>query len=343
MLAHDGAASVFSVEFLSFAGSHVARRVVDDLAGAEVHVVLTVRDTCEVLPGLWQTHCANGGTASWPAFARSVRLGAGKGPAAPLLGQGARLFRRALDVPRMLDSWAAVVPAERLHVVTVPPPGSPPELLWERFAGVLGLDPSIASNPARGHNPSLGYASADLMRRLNAELGRLPRERYNPTLKHYLGEEVLAERSGRETRARLDVRTHDFAVRWNRRTRTALEASGAHLVGDLTDLPTTASAERLPRSIEPPDRAELLDAASTAVEGMARLLGRRSRRVGALGGQVSEPSPPQGPSSPGPDARRAVWAAAPDPVEAAVADLAGSCRRAMELHDELAALRRRPT
>ena len=334
MLEYDGRASVFSVEFLSFASPAAARRIVADLSAAEVHVVLTVRDTCEVLPGLWQTHCANGGTASWAAFARSARAGARAGAVAPALGQGARLFRRALDIPRMLDSWAAVVPRERLHVVTVPPPGSPRELLWERFASAVGVDPAVATNPARTHNPSLGYPSADLMRRLNAELGRLPRQEYNPTLKHYLAEQVLAERAGTEPRARLDARTHEFALAWNRSTRGALEASGAHVVGDMGDLPVTASSDTLAGSLEPPDRPDLLDAATTALEGMERLVRRRARRLRALGGAPVAGDAPEAAAT----ARRS-WAEAPDPVRAAVKDLADMCRVAIAEHERIRTLR----
>ncbi len=364
MLAFDGAASVFSVEFLSFAGRRTARRIVEDLAGADVHVVLTVRDTCAVLPGLWQTHCANGGTASWPAFARSARLGAWAGPGAPALGQGARLFRRALDVPRMLDGWGAAVPPDRLHVVTVPPPGQPKELLWERFAGVLGVDPAVASKPPQGHNPSLGYASADLMRRVSAELGRLPRERYNPTLKHHLAEQVLADRAREEGTAGLDVRTHAFASRWNRRTRDAIEASGARVVGSLDDLSGATRAEDLPEAISAPDRGDLLDAAGTALDGMDRLVRRRNGRLrkrgepavgvpGPAGAVVDESEHDTEEAADGADgadgddlpgetpslARRRSWDTAPDPVEAAVADVADACRRAIEAHYRLRSLK----
>ncbi len=171
------------------------------------------------------------------------------------------------------------------------------------------------------------------MRRLNAELGRLPRGRYNPTLKHYLAEQVLAERAGQEPRARLDTRTHDFAVGWNRRTRAALEASGAHLVGDIGDLSVTASSRALPHSIEPPERPALLDAASCALEGLERLARRRARRVRALGGD------PAGDGGAAPSAARASWATAPDPVRAAVADLADVCRVAIADHERIQSLR----
>jgi hypothetical protein len=331
MLGHDGRASVLSVEFLSFAGPRAVRRVMADLAAAEVHVVLTIRDTCVVLPGLWQTHCANGGTASWRGFAQSARLGTGTGPFTPLLGQGARLFRRALDVPRMVDSWAGVVPPERLHVVTVPPAGSPPEHLWERFASVLGVDPAAAPEAPKGHEPSLGYASADLMRRLNAELGRLPRERYNPTLKHHLAERVLAERAPTEARAGLDAATHAFATRWNRRTRAALEASGVHVVGDLEDLPTTESPQDLPSSIEPPPEADLIAAAEHAVAGMEELVRRRRRRLRKRRGEA----PGRDGRAEGTAERRQRWDAETDPVRAAVRDLADVSRVAIALQDRL--------
>ncbi|HEU4512069.1 MAG TPA: hypothetical protein VFR87_03090 [Nocardioidaceae bacterium] len=328
MLAWDGAASVLSVEFLSFAGPRVAQRAVESLAGAEVHVVLTVRDTAEVLPGLWQTHCANGGTASWPGFARSARFGAGIGPLSQPLGQGARLFRRALDVPRMLDVWAPVVPAQRLHVVTVPRPGAPRELLWERFASVLGVDPAVATRPAAGHNPSLGYASADLMRRLNSELGRLPRHRYNPTLKHYLAERVLAERRTVEARAELDAASAEFTARWNRRVRTALEASTAHLVGDLEDLPVT-EPETPAGPIVEPTQADLLDAAEAAAEGLDRLVRRRARRLERRGEDVSDVAVPAD------GGRRSRWETSGGPVTAAVDDLAELTRAAVTLHERL--------
>lgn len=332
MLSFPGRGSVFSVEFLGFAGPDAARRITEDLAGAELHVVLTVRDTREVLPGLWQTHCANGGTASWPAFARSARIGSGTGPVAPLLGQGARLFRRALDVPRILSVWSSVVPPERLHVVTVPTSGSPRGLLWERFASVLGLDPAVASNPPHRHNPSMGYPSAELMRRLNTELGRLPREEYNPTLKHFLAEQVLTERASTEPRAELDVRSHEFALRWNRRTRSALEASGAHVVGELEDIPVRAPADDLPASIVLPEGREVLDAAGTALEGMERLLRRRNRRLRVLGAEEGLSNTRRREAAP---VVRDSWESALDPVKAAVTDLAGVCRLAIAMHQQI--------
>ena len=55
----------------------------------------------------------------------------------------------------MLDRWTAGIPRERVHLVTVPPPGSSPTLLWERFAGLFGLDVEEFA-PTERVNASLG-------------------------------------------------------------------------------------------------------------------------------------------------------------------------------------------
>src|SRR4051794_21641979 len=64
--------SVISVEFLSLAGRHGVRRVMESLAGADVRVVLTVRDMVPTLPSHWQTLVHNGAKFSWPRYLEEV-------------------------------------------------------------------------------------------------------------------------------------------------------------------------------------------------------------------------------------------------------------------------------
>ncbi|MGH3358211.1 MAG: hypothetical protein ACRDO7_05375, partial [Nocardioidaceae bacterium] len=72
MLDHDGPASIFSMEFLSFAHRPGVRRIARSLEAADVHVILTVRDAIGVIPAQWQTSARNGHTASWREFAEQV-------------------------------------------------------------------------------------------------------------------------------------------------------------------------------------------------------------------------------------------------------------------------------
>ncbi|HSE55331.1 MAG TPA: hypothetical protein VLB03_06330, partial [Nocardioidaceae bacterium] len=113
-----------------------------------------------------------------------------------------------------------------------------------------------------------------------------------------------------------------------------VEASGAHLVGDLDDLPATVARTDLPKRIEPPDRGDLLAAAATALQGMGRLAGRRARRLRALGGEAASQGRPEKAA-----VARAAWAEAPDPLRAAVEDVADVCRVAIAEHERIRRLR----
>lgn len=72
----------------------------------------------------------------------------------------------------MLGRWSPPVPPERVHVVTVPRPGSPPELLWQRLCSVIGVDPAGHDLEVQRANVSLGTAEAELLRRINDSMLR---------------------------------------------------------------------------------------------------------------------------------------------------------------------------
>ena len=327
MLSHDGAASIYSMEFLSFAGSRKAKRIVTTLQPAPVHVILTVRDATATIPAHWQTTVRNGRTTTWPDFMRAIRKRPVPIPALMKMSNPAfHRFRRTQDVARMLGAWRRHLPAERIHVVTVPPRGSDPRLLWDRFSQVVGLDPDRYPSPATGANQSLGYASSELLRRVNAELDHVLTTDYNATLRDYLAGCVLASRGAVEPAPRLDSATYAFALEWNQRTRKAVLASGATVTGDLDDLPVTMTEGHRPSlddAHHPPTDAELLAAAYVAVESMRKLVARRARSARRQGLDVGPARSLRSGS--------ADWESASDPVSAGAVEIAGLCRTAIDL------------
>ena len=58
---HTGPA-ILSHEFMCGAGRAQARRLIESLAPAEVHVVITARDTLGMLTAGWAEYVKNGGT-----------------------------------------------------------------------------------------------------------------------------------------------------------------------------------------------------------------------------------------------------------------------------------------
>jgi hypothetical protein len=243
-----------------------------------------------------------------------------------------RSFLRTQDVPYMLRTWLRAVPADRIHVVTVPRAPSPPTLLWERLAHVLGVPPEVCVEPPAQANESIGYASTELLRRVNVELGRLPARDYNQTMLDFLALRILAARREVETRACLDRTTCEFGLAWNDRTRRAISDSGVQVVGDLEDLPTelTEQHEQLIVDDQPvPSTDEVLDAARPADQAMRRLIRRRARRLARRGVEVNLPADLGGPRPP------QTWPDSADPVTAAAQQVAGLARTAIDLQRRL--------
>jgi hypothetical protein len=170
--------------------------------------------------------------------------------------------------------------AERLHVVTVPHSPSSSSELWERFATAVEVPPSAAQAPPKRTNQSLGFASTELLRQVNSVLGKHRRTEYNRVIKDYLAAKVLTQLAAEEAPAEIDAETSAFASRWNERAIAAISASGAHVVGDLSDLPTTGSLQPASTTTAAGD-AELLRAAVVAQDALERLVRRLSRRRGA--------------------------------------------------------------
>ena len=226
--AHRGDTLV-SHEMFAAATEEQAARAIREVTelGREVHVVLTVRDLARQLPSLWQETVKAARDWTLAEFLHELRFG--EAPAG-------RDLQRLLDYPGLVETWSSGIPRERVHVVTVPPPGASRTLLWERFCSAVGLEPDAFSLEVPGSNDSLGAEQVELLRRVNHELaGRMgwPAP-YLPTVKRGLAQSVLAERLG------TPLRVTSAELPWVR-DRSALmidqlRDSGAHLVGDLADL-----------------------------------------------------------------------------------------------------------
>lgn len=261
----DGPAAVLSFEFLSLARSRQVQRLVADLAPCDVHVILTARDLVRVVPAMWQEVLQGGQTWTWQQYCETVA--SPWGHAVPP-GRG---FWRAQDLPRIVRTWSSAVPVDRIHVVTVPPEGAPPERLWHRFAAAAGIDPAAGLEAAGSEaaapsvNASLDPAAAELMRRVNRAVeGRMDPARYDRVLKFFVAKEVLAARA-EPGRMALSAEHVAWAKRRGAHLAAQLEALGVQVTGDLGDLVGAADPVRPPD----PRPDEVLDAAVEVIAALA--------------------------------------------------------------------------
>ena len=259
----DGVAFL-SHEFLSFAPEDRVRRIVESFGGAPVEVLLTVRDQQAAIPAQWQTFVRNRGTDTWEDYVRRLETMRGGPRRRSQRVYAIRNFRRAQDVPAILAHWRSHPGVVSLGVVLVPPAGSPPELLWRRFCEAARIDVPDPPDARDRVNASLGYASCELLRRLNPSLRDLSRVEHERARKAPL--RALLPLRDEEARPVLDQQGAELACRLNRRILRAVTDDDVRLVGSPEELCMTAAGVE-PASIPPPDPREVQRALHAVWEG----------------------------------------------------------------------------
>lgn len=228
--AWDGDAALVSMEWMVRLEPHQVRAAVESLRPCRVEVVVTVRDLLRSVVAQWQEMTKNYRPWSWEQFVTEMLAEDEQGPARST-------FWDQHDVPRILGRWLELLPADQVHVVTVPPSGADPELLWHRFCDVLGIDGSGFAPPTRD-NASLGVVSTVLMQRLNvdAEALGLSDRTYKQLVHNAVGRDVLTSR--RQAEGPIGVRPEVDA--WARQRASGMveevRAVGVPVVGDLDEL-----------------------------------------------------------------------------------------------------------
>jgi len=252
--AWQGPTAVLSYELFSAATADQAQRALADLAGIEVHVVITARDLARSVPSAWQERLK---------FGLITALEDWQPPAAEQAGS--EWGWRTTDPATVAERWGQSLPPSRVHIVTMPRSRDDGEL-WVRFAAVCGIQDISVQTALPRVNESLGAVEAELLRRINAHVrapiqGSREQARW---LRDLLANTLLAARAG-DGLAITDTQYDEAEARASAAI-TTLGAAGYDVSGDLADLAATRPAGRLPGSV--PD-AELVQA---AVEVIAELL-----------------------------------------------------------------------
>ena len=255
-------AAVISNELLAACNPRQADRAVRSLLPAEVHIVLTVRDFATLLPAEWQETVKTRSTVPWEQWLEKV-IGAAPDP-----DRRRRLwFWTVHDTLAILRLWSQEIPADQVHVITLPPQGGTSEL-WLRFASVLGIGSSTIDLPRHRENPSLGLAEAEFLRRLNEALpDQVPRWFYTWNVKRILANDVLGARPP-QARLALPPGQHAWAREQSEVLVAGLRDSKYHIVGDLGELLALPATESyVPPASLPAE--QLLDVALRATAALA--------------------------------------------------------------------------
>lgn len=276
-----GSSAIISAEALSNAKARSIQRLVSSLAPAEVHMVFTARDLVRVIPAMWQTHMRNRIFEPWASFLASAR-----GDADATSPWGERLWQQQ-DPRLVFGQWERHVPGERIHVVTVPPSGAAPEVLWERFCAAVGLDPAAYSTDIPRANESLGTAESELLRRVNERVvSKIRPAAYTRWVKVFISREVLEQRP-KQRKFGLPAGEYDWVHARSQEIVQFLEQGPYAVTGDLQDLlgprPSTA--------VPAPDDIDLDQSLDAAADVIAALLRKPQRKRPRTAGRVDWTSP----------------------------------------------------
>ena len=249
---------IISHEILGRASRLQAARALESLGAPdrEVHVVFSARDLVRQIPAEWQENVKHRRTRRYDDFldrlqdpARSAEI--------------AQWFWGVQEVPDVLDRWASTIPRERVHLVTVPPPGASSTLLWERFAGLFGIDPAEFT-PTERANASLGPAESTMVRRLNTRLNNvLDGYGYRRFVREIVVHQHLSRRDS--PRLALPPEVHDWASGLARSWVSELALRGYDVVGDLDDL----IPDPEPRPFIDPDTVAEEEVSEAALDALA--------------------------------------------------------------------------
>jgi hypothetical protein len=270
---------IISHELLAPATAEQAGRLRARLSDFEIHVIVTVRDLQRQIPAAWQQQIQQRGLASYDRFCAAVVDD----------DRETAYFWDRQDPVAVAERWRGDLPPDRIHVVTVPPPGADPELLMQRFCRVLDIEPADLNRDVSRPNESLGLPQAELLRRVNVALGdRLPHPRagHSRIAKAYFARQVLAPQGGR--RPVLPPDLADWCHDTSKRIVDGLAGAGYDVVGELTDLLPGTAADPVDLTVN--DR-EMVEA---AVEALAAVLDQRYRdvqRIGSLRARLRAATP----------------------------------------------------
>lgn len=260
--AWPGDSAVLSYELLSAATAEQAARGLADLAAYDVHVVITARDLARTVPSAWQERLKFGATETLGDWVR---------PTGPRSEWG----WRTTDPAEVGERWSGSLPADHVHVVTVPRAGEE-SVLWDRFREACGLPDLPYDLTSTRANQSLGAVGAELLRRVNAELApAIPGSRERSVwLRDLLAHRVLVplDRSPlAPTEAQLaEAREHAQSAI------TTIEQRGWAVHGELDDIDARPFDGALP---EESADGELLDVAVRAISSLVLELRERESKT----------------------------------------------------------------
>ncbi|MGW2515912.1 hypothetical protein ACWC09_02540 [Streptomyces sp. NPDC001617] len=170
--------SVISSEFFADAEDDATvARIVEQLGGERVHILVTLRPLAKIMPSQWQQYVQNGLRLGYEDWLRHMLKKAPYEKPTPS-------FWRRHRHDRLVERWARVAGPERVTVVVVDDRDRGG--LMRTFETLLGLPENLLQPVPDTANRSLTLAETEMLRNLNKEFrgNGLPDELYSRLIRN---------------------------------------------------------------------------------------------------------------------------------------------------------------
>ena len=151
---------VVSSEHFADADEQTAARVVKELGGSRIHVVVTLRPLVKIMPSQWQQYVRNQATFSYDGWLEGMLK-------KPPYNRPTPTFWQRHRHDDLVERWAAIVGPENVTVI-VPDEGDRNYLL-RRFEELVGLPSGLLVAEVTSENRSLTLGEIELVRQINRE------------------------------------------------------------------------------------------------------------------------------------------------------------------------------
>lgn len=221
---------VISSERCADAGPEAIRRMVDELGGPRVHILVTLRPFAKILPSHWQQAVQNGLETPYDEWLdRTLNVPRAESPS------GRFWLRHAHD--ELIERWAAVVGADKVTVLVLDE--NDREMYLRSVESMLDLPRGILVPEEALVNRSLTLGEVEVIRVINGEYKRQqwPGSAYARFVR--LG--IIASMQERkpapgEARIVTPDWAQDCAAGIGAAAAQKIEALGVNVIGDLTSL-----------------------------------------------------------------------------------------------------------
>lgn len=250
-------------------------RELAEAADLDLRVVVSARDWAKQLPSEWQQFLKHRLTTDYGSFLDQVRRRE---------GAAAQHYWQRQDVAGICARWATGLDPADVHVIAVPPMSADADGVFRMFGDAVGFDATRLTLPTHHVNASFGYVEAEVLRRLNANLGeRLPdyEKDYVPAVRNVLMRGVLARKAS--TRISLPPEHLAWVRDLGQQHLEALRSGGFTLHGDPRYL---VAGEDAAQPLPDLDADAVADAAIETLASFAVLMHGRGRG----GSRASRPS-----------------------------------------------------